>query len=369
MRVQDVYDYPGAGRVHVCEVETGTFSPDGLKNGMVLTVDAEKRRATERNHSATHLLQAGLRKVLGEHVRQMGSYVDPERLRFDFNHFSAMKPEEIKAVEEFVIRNIMEDHPVQVSEKTLEEARALGAMSLFDEKYGETVRVVKMGDVSLELCGGTHVSRTGRIGMFRIVLETSIAAGVRRIEAVTGWQAYKLAHAEHNLLQEVSQQFNIPPEEIVERLDSLSRKVRDQEKEIKRLRTKGIAGVGTDIKKKMKVFMDFEYLTEWVEAESTEELKEKADMYRDILGSAVVVLGAAIDGKGSIVATVTDDIIEKRSLKAGDIAKKLAEQFGGSGGGRPHFAMAGGKNIEKVRDSLTPKSFEATLNTLVVAEE
>jgi len=238
--VKDGRDYPNAGRVHLCEIGQGTVSLEKLASHPArLAIDIEKRRSTERNHSATHLLQAGLRRVLGSHVRQSGSAVDSERLRFDFNHFSALTSEEIEEVEEFVNRSIMKDYPVTVIQTTLEEARSIGAMSLFEEKYGEVVRLLKMDEISLELCGGTHVTRTGRIGPFRIVSESSVAAGIRRIEAVTGFKAWQSIRKEHALFREMSRILNVPPDEISERVESLTLKVRDLEKQIKRIKAGG----------------------------------------------------------------------------------------------------------------------------------
>ncbi len=274
------------------------------------------------NHSSTHLLQAALQEVLGAHVRQTGSYVDPERLRFDFNHFAGMKPEEIEEVEKIVNTNIIEDYPVETSEKSIDDARALGAMSLFDEKYGETVRVVKMGDVSLELCGGTHVSRMGRIGAFRIVSESSVAAGIRRIEAVTALRAYEMAKTERKLVQAIGQDLNIPAGGILKRIGDLSVKVREMEKEIKRLKTEGAFGGGEDILSNEVNIDGIKVVFGRIEANDANELKTMADTVRAKIGSGVGVLGAAINGKVSIVAAVTDDIIVKRSLKAGDIVKE-----------------------------------------------
>jgi alanyl-tRNA synthetase len=224
-------------------------------------------------------------------------------------------------------------------------------MSLFEEKYGDTVRVVSMGNVSLELCGGTHVSRTGRIGTFIILSESSVAAGIRRIEAVTGLNAYRTARAERNLLHSVSQNLNTLPENIVDRIEGLSLKIRELEKEIKRLRTESAFG-GDDILSKAVNVDGIKVAFGRIAARNAEELKTAADKVREKIGSGVGVLGAEIDGKVSIVVTVTDDMIQKRSLKAGDIVKIIAELIGGSGGGRPHMAMAGGKDVTKLDSAL-----------------
>jgi len=347
LRVKDVRDYPQGGRAHICGVESGTFSVDSLMNAPArLSVNSEQRRDTERNHSATHLLQAGLQKVLGKHVRQSGSYVDSEQLRFDFNHFSAVTPGELARVEEFVNRAVIGNHPVTIMQSALDEARSMGAMSLFEEKYGDIVRVVKIDAISLELCGGTHVRNTGDIGLFRIVSESSVAAGIRRIEAVTGMHSYTLAAAEHGILQEVNRRLNASPQEITERIDSLLMRIRDLEKEIKRLRTDGAFGGIRDILSNVVDVKGVKVAFGRMKAADGNELKAFADTIRERLGSGVGVLGAAINGKVSIVATVTDDLIKQRSLRAGDIVKKVAGAVGGTGGGRPHLAMAGGKDVE-----------------------
>jgi len=352
LRVTDLYDSRASGRVHICTVAEGAFSSESLTGGPAkLAIDSEKRRDTERNHSSTHLLQAALRKVLGDHVRQSGSAVDPERLRFDFNHFSGVTREEIDTVEEHVNRWIVGNYPVSVMETSLEDARGMGAMSLFDEKYGDTVRMVKMGDVSLELCGGTHVSGTGNIGLFRIISESSVAAGIRRIEAVTGMNAYRIARGEHDLVSDLSRRLNAPAENIGERVDALSERIRELEKEVKRLRTQGVFS-GDDLVSGAVEVDGVTVVSGRLDVADANELKEAADTVRDKIKSGVGVLGAAINGKVSIVVTVTDDIIQKRSLKAGDIVRKIAEKVGGSGGGRPHMAMAGGKNPEKLDDAL-----------------
>jgi len=353
LSVVDVYDSPGAGRVHVCSVGEGEFSAGVFADApATLAIDAEKRRATERHHTATHLLQAGLQRTLGYHVRQSGSAVDPERLRFDFNHFSGLKPEEIAEVEEFVNRAVLEDFPLTIRETTLDEARKLGAMSLFDEKYGEIVRLVQIGDISRELCGGTHVSATGRIGLFRIVSESSVAAGIRRIEAVAGMRSIELAGKERTVVSILNRELNTSTDELPERVRSLSERIRALEKDIKRLKTEGAFG-GADILSRTEKVAGVTVAFSRMDVEDTNELKTAADAVREKLGSGVGVIGSAMNGKVSIVVTVTDDLIGTRGLRAGDIVKKIAGIVGGSGGGRPHLAMAGGKNVSKLDEALS----------------
>jgi len=351
--VKDVRDYARVGRAHICAAEQGEFSIDAFNSSpALLSIEAEKRRSTERNHSATHLLQAGLRKVLGDHIRQSGSYVDSKRLRFDFNHFSALKPEEIAEVEEFVNLAVIENHPVSITESSLDEARSMGAMSLFEKQYGDTVRVVKMGDISLELCGGTHVANTGRIGLFRIESESSVAAGIRRIEAVTGMRSYELSRNERDILTEIRSRLNARTEDVIERIDSLISNTRTLEKEMKRIKTEGTFGGSTDILSNAVDVDGVKVAFGRLEVADAGELKTFADSVRDKLGSGVGVLGAAINGKATIVVTVTDDVISKHSLKAGDIVREIAPHIEGSGGGRPHMAMAGGKKISALDEAL-----------------
>jgi alanyl-tRNA synthetase len=352
LRVTDVRDFPGVGRVHFAEVAEGSFFPAALSAGPCrLAIDTGRRNDIRKNHSATHLLQAGLRSILGTHVRQSGSSVDPERLRFDFNHFSGLSAEEIEAVEEFVTRAIISDYLVECTEMPIEEARSLGAMSLFDEKYGEIVRVLTMGDISREFCGGTHVGRTGEIGPFRILSESSVAAGIRRIEAITGLRAYDLMRREHRAVQELGRKLNAAPDDFAERIDAFSAKIRELEKQVRKLKSGGVFGAGDFLSGAVELD-GFRVAAGRVEAENVDELKSMADAVREKIGSGVGVLGAEIEGKASIVVVVTDDLISKKSLKAGDIVKRVAAAVGGSGGGRPHMAMAGGKDPAKLEEAL-----------------
>ncbi|MFC1511766.1 alanine--tRNA ligase [Candidatus Latescibacterota bacterium] len=351
--VEDVAEYPDAGRVHRCRVREGTFDAGLLERDVYLHIDPIRRENIMRNHSATHLLQAALQQVLGPHVRQSGSYVDNKRLRFDFNHFSAMTSEEIELVERKVYWWVMNDMKVDVQQMGIDEARATGAMSLFDEKYGETVRVVSVGDISKELCGGTHVSRTGQIGMFRIVSESSVAAGIRRIEAVTGGEVYELSRQDREFVTTVSQSLTVPPNKDLAyaQIGRLWGTIKELQSENKKLRTEGSGG-------------DFVFLREAVTVDGVRvasgrvtvnesgELKEIADTVRARLKSGVGVIGAVVDGKVSIVVMVTDDVIQKRGLKAGDLIKDIAGSVGGSGGGRPHLAQAGGRDPSKLDEAL-----------------
>jgi alanyl-tRNA synthetase len=355
LTVEEVAEIPGAGRVHRCRVADGVFDATKLVTGAFLEIDYIRRRDTERNHSATHLLQAALRQVLGDHVRQSGSYVDSERLRFDFNHFAGMKPDEIARVEERVTMSVMQAAHVEIHFMSLDEARSLGAMSLFDEKYGEVVRMVKMGDISKELCGGTHVSNTGKIGPFRIVSESSVAAGIRRIEAVTGIRAYEMARADRNYVKAVSESLKTPHDagQAIAQIERLQTAVRECQTEIKRLKTEGPASGGLDFLADALDIAGVKVAAGRVPVGNAGELKDLADTVRAKLGSGVGVLGAEIEGKVSVVVTVTDDVIEKYGIKAGDLVKDIAGIVGGSGGGRPHMAQAGGKDPSKLDEALS----------------
>jgi len=352
--IKDVYDRIGVGRVHVCDI-SGKKIDTGIieKSEALLSIDKAKRQNTERNHTSTHLLQAALQKVLGEHVRQSGSAVDNERLRFDFNHFSALSQEEISLVEKMVNSAVIENMPVTVISTTLEEARKMGAMSLFDEKYGESVRLVTAGDFSKELCGGTHVNSTGRIGLFKIVSESSVAAGIRRIEAITGLNAYDKASWEHSIISNLSHKLNVSPEQIPERVETFGEKIKELEKEIRRIKTQGVTSDGAGLYEKAAEIKGIKTAYGVISASDTDEIKTVADNIRDRLKSGAVILGSVINEKVVIVATVTDDIVKSRSLKAGDIVRKIAEKVGGSGGGKPNFAMAGGKDAEKLESAIS----------------
>ncbi len=316
-------------------------------------IDVPQRGDLSKNHTATHLLHASLRQVLGDHVKQAGSLVSPTRLRFDFTHFSPVKPSELKQIETLVNEKIRENIPVETKITTMEEGIKQGAIAIFEEKYGEKVRMVVIDGFSKELCGGVHVHSTGEIGLFKIVSETSIAAGMRRIEAVTGEGALRYAQENENLLLEIQQLMNSPKQELVQQISKLKESVKEMEKEGKSLRQK-LANMRykKDVQKIQKI-RDISVLTQDVEGLTNSELRELADSLKQRIGSGIVVLGSSEEKKVFLVASVTKDLTKR--IKANEIIKKIAPLIGGGGGGRPDFAQAGGTKpdqLTKVLDQI-----------------
>jgi alanyl-tRNA synthetase len=299
-----------------------------------------------KNHTATHLLHASLRQILGDHVKQAGSLVSPERLRFDFTHFSPVKSSELRQIETLVNEKIRNDIPVRTKITTMEGGIEEGAIAIFEEKYGESVRMVTIGEFSKELCGGVHVHSTGEIGLFKIVSETSIAAGMRRIEAITGEAALLHVQEEGNLLHEILQLMNSPKKELVEQIGKLKSSVRELEKDNKSLRQK-LANIRyqKDTQQIQKI-QDISVLTQEVEGLSMNELRELADSLKQKLGSGIVVLGASEKKKAFIVISVTKNLTDR--IKANDLIDEVAPFIGGGGGGRPDFAQAGGTKPDQI---------------------
>lgn len=315
-----------------------------------LTVDDETRQATEANHSGTHLLQAALKTVLGEHVKQSGSLVDSERLRFDFTHFSRIEEGELRRVETLVNRMIRANVPVETAVMPLDEAVKTGATAVFDEKYGETVRVVEMTGFSSELCGGTHVARTGDIGFFKIVQESAVAAGVRRIEAVTGKKAVEYAQRVENELRETAGLLKIGLLETSERTEKLLRRERELEKEIESLKGKLAAKDSGDLMGRVRNLNGVDILSAVVEASDAKTLRDFGDKLRDRLRSGIILLGSRSEGKAMLLCIVTKDLTKR--YHAGNIIKAVAPVVGGSGGGRPDMAQAGGQKPEFLEKAL-----------------
>ncbi|MBA2506328.1 MAG: alanine--tRNA ligase [Thermoleophilaceae bacterium] len=311
-------------------------------------VDRETRLATEANHTATHLLHAALRERLGAHVRQAGSYVGPDKLRFDFTHGERLSPEEVADVEARVSEWVAQGHPVEAVLTSKDEAERLGAMALFGEKYGDVVRMVEIDEVSRELCGGTHVFGTGEVGLFHLTAETSSASNVRRIEAVTGREGAQAFRAHTGELREIASILKVPERDAVEAVRKLSERVRElskkapkrDDRELAESLVAGAADVGG-----LKV------VTEVVEGPDPKELLALADRVRQTLGDAAVVLGAAVEGKANLVATFAPAVVE-RGAKAGDVIRATAEMVGGGGGGRDTIAQAGGKDPGKLPEAL-----------------
>ncbi len=333
--------------VHVCEVVTGLIEKG---TQATIKVDAERRQQIILNHTATHLLQAALQKMLGGHVKQAGSLVTPERLRFDFTHFSALSTEELRAIEAEVNQQIRINAQVESQEMSADAAREAGAMALFGEKYGDVVRVVNIGDYSMELCGGTHVSAGGDIGLFRILSEGGIAAGVRRIEAVTGATALAQVQQQQQTLQRLADLVKSDPQKLESRLQKLLEQQKETEKELEQLQAKSNADSSGKLIDQVQLVEGVKLLAVKIPGTDGKGLREFSDQLRDKLGSGVLVLVAAADNKVSLLVAVTKDLTAR--VKAGDLIKPLAEIVGGRGGGRPELAQAGGSDTDKIEELL-----------------
>ena len=314
-------------------------------------VDCARRQDTARNHSATHLLHRALKEVLGDHVNQAGSLVEPDRLRFDFTHYTAVTPEELRRIEELVNGAVMSNLPIDIFETSLSKAKEMGAAALFGEKYGKEVRVVKMGDYSLELCGGTHLTSTAEVGLFKIVNETSIGAGLRRIEAVTGPGVLKVLEAKEEQLQEIGAVVKCSVHELVRRVEALVQQNKALEQEIEALRGKLARSEVQEILAKVKQVNGVPVLASVVAAPDMDHLRSMVDMLRDKMGAGVILLGSVAGEKVNLVAAVTKDLLG-RGLHAGNLVKEIAKMVGGGGGGRPDMAQAGGKDPAKLQEAI-----------------
>ncbi|WP_038899892.1 alanine--tRNA ligase [Dickeya dadantii] len=314
-------------------------------------VDHVRRDRIRLNHSATHLLHAALRQVLGEHVAQKGSLVNDSYLRFDFSHPEAMKPEQIRQVEDIVNTQIRRNLPVETDVMALDAARAKGAMALFGEKYEENVRVLSMGDFSIELCGGTHARRTGDIGLFRIVSESGTAAGIRRIEAVTGENAIVALHHQNDLLHEVTQLVKGDSNNLADKVRSLLERTRGLEKELQQLKEQQAAQESSSLSSKAKDINGVKLLVTQLSNVEPKLLRTMVDDLKNQLGSAVIVLSTVADGKVSLIAGVTKELTDR--VKAGELIGFVANQVGGKGGGRPDMAQAGGSDVDALPSALT----------------
>lgn len=320
-------------------------------NKVKASVDESRRRATARNHTATHLLHAALREVLGEHVLQAGSYVSGDRLRFDFSHHSPVSDSELCEVEDLVTKWVLDDLDVKAETMPISEARKIGAIALFGEKYGSDVRVVRIGDVSSEFCGGTHIGRTGRIGLVKIISESPVAAGIRRIEAVTGTSVLSYMRSNDEILDNTVRVLKCVREEIPAKVSRLQRDVKELEKEIESLMLKAASsGVHHLINQAAEV-NGAKVVVGGVDGLDEHAIRELADRIRGKLDSGVVVLGSRFDEKVLFVAMVTKDLIEQ-GVRAGDIVKVAAKITGGGGGGRPDMAQAGGKDVSRLDEAL-----------------
>ncbi len=338
-------------------VHTGIVKEGEISEGMKVTleVDGERRRAIQRNHCATHLLHKALQDRLGDHVRQKGSYVGPDRLRFDFTHFEAISDEELQDIENLVNRNVLENIPLSTRVVSLEEAMADGAMALFGEKYDEEVRMVEVAGVSKELCGGTHTETTDEVGLFKIVATSSVAAGVRRIEAVTGPAALEYLGARERLLKETSRMLKIPAAELPARVEKLLEQVKTLERELRAARESTTARAAASLLSGLREVAGTRVLASRVEVASPGELRSMVDRFKQELKSGVIVLGAEVKGKAALIVGVTDDLADK--FDARRIIEPLAELLGGKGGGRADMAQAGGPNADTLDDAVE-KAYE-----------
>lgn len=320
----------------------GVLKQGSIKVGDSLSasVEAENRHAIMLNHSATHLLHAALRTVLGDHVTQKGSLVNAERLRFDFSHSAPISEDNVRRIEMLVNAQILQNHAVVKEVMSIDQAMEKGAMALFGEKYGEQVRVVTMGEFSTELCGGTHVQRTGDIGLFKLVAETGIAAGVRRVEAVTGMGALNYVEREETVLRQICEQLKTGADGALDRVQQLVANGRALEKELEQLKGKLASAAGSDMAAEAVDINGIKLLVKQLDGFNSKTLRDTVDQLKNKLGSAVVVLASVEGDKVSLVAGVTQDLTGK--FKAGDVVNMVARQVGGKGGGRPDMAMAGG---------------------------
>lgn len=333
--------------VHRCQLISGLFIKEHLKN-LVAEVDQKQRSATMRNHSATHLLHAALRKILGEHVQQQGSRVSPEGLRFDFTHHKGVLPEEVGWIEDLVNEEIMANRKVSMEISSPEKAKSQGAMALFGEKYGDKVRVVSMGDFSKELCGGTHTEATGQIGCFKITSESSIASGIRRIEAVSGMGALELWKREQHLLNSVVQQYKTKPGDLLKKLQEQQDNSKKLEKDLFSAREDLIKFQVDELLRGAKLSKEkAQFLITALDSTkfTINTHKILMDQIMDKVSTGAVVFTHVDGGNLTILVGVSKDLQGK--IKAGDLAKHLGEVAGGRGGGRPDRAQAGSKHVEK----------------------
>jgi alanyl-tRNA synthetase len=346
LRVLDTFRV-GAAIGHRVRVEAGTLEGRPVLSG---EVEAARRRAVMRNHTATHLLHAALREVVGTHVKQAGSLVAPDRLRFDFSHFTGMSERALTDVESLVNAKVLEDLAVETDVREIEDALRSGAMALFGEKYGERVRVVRIGDFSLELCGGTHVARSGEIGLIKLTGERGVAAGTRRVEAISGEASLHRFREEDALVRALAGLASTPREELLAELGKRLDQVKAMQRELDQLRRQGIQERAAEGVENAEIVEGIRFFARRVDGVAKEEARHLADTLRRKLGSGVVVLGRAEEGKASILVAVTEDLTDR--LPAGDLVREMASIIGGGGGGRKDMAEAGGKDAARLDEAL-----------------
>ncbi len=339
---------PAAGLiVHHVEVRQGSV---GVGDAVHAEIDVARRSAVRRNHTATHLLHAALREVVGTHVKQAGSLVAPDRLRFDFTHFAALSDEALADIESLVNRKVLENLEVETEVLDIDEALSRGAMALFGEKYGQRVRTVRMGDFSLELCGGTHTDSTAEVGLVKLVGERGVASGTRRVEALSGEASLSRFRTEHDLVRTLEEQLSVPGEKVLEELERRAQAARRVKRELEKQRVGGLRQQLLDQARNAPEVAGVKLLTARADGLEGPETRELADVLRGALGSGVAVLGRAGADKASILVAVTKDLTDK--IRAGDLVRTLGKVIGGSGGGRPDMAEAGGKDPARLDEAL-----------------
>ncbi|EIJ78978.1 alanyl-tRNA synthetase [Bacillus methanolicus PB1] len=348
VQVNDVQKAPNGQHLHRAVIKEGT-----IKKGQHVkaAINTRSRGKIIKNHTATHLLHQALKDVLGDHVNQAGSFVGPDRLRFDFSHFGQIQPDELEKIETIVNEKIWRNIDVEIDYKPIDEAKAMGAMALFGEKYGDIVRVVQVGDYSLELCGGCHVPNTSVIGLFKIVSESGIGAGTRRIEAVTGEAAYQLLNEQIGILKDAATKLKTSPRDVSARIDSLLAEMKQLQRENESLSAKLGNIEARSLASSVKEVNGVKFIAAKVQAADMNNLRNMADDLKQKLGSLIVVLASVHDEKVNIIAGITKDLIEK-GYHAGKLVKEVATRCGGGGGGRPDMAQAGGKDPNKVDGAL-----------------
>jgi len=351
VRIEDCKKSQEGYHIHVGTVEQGLIE---VKSPVTAEIDAERRKAIARNHTATHLLHTALRNNLGSHVAQAGSYVDDQRLRFDFTHFEPVPEEVLSLIEDEVNSKVLEDLPVTVEEMPLEEARRRGAIALFGEKYSDIVRVVKAGNYSAELCGGTHMTSTAGIGFVKIIGETGIAAGTRRIEAVTGFSSLKYFKEKEAMLKEAAAVLKTAPQDLLKKIEALNNEVKAAHKELEELRNKLVESKIDEILSRAEKVNDIILITAKFDKMDMDTLRNTADTLKNKINQdvGIIVLASVLEGKVSFVAAATKSAVAK-GLHAGNIIKEAAKVTGGGGGGRPDMAQAGGKDPSKIDAAFT----------------
>jgi len=346
-QVQHTKKHPSGAFLHIGRVDKGNFR---INSRVHAIVDEERDLNTRLNHSATHLMHAALRKVLGEHVAQKGSLVEKHYLRFDFSHPKPVTLEQLQVIEDLVNEQIRANLKVETRLMNIDDAMKSGAMALFGEKYGEEVRVLSMGEFSVELCGGTHVNRTGDIGLFKITSESGVAAGVRRIEAVTGTDAEQYIRNKEETLAVIAQTLKANPDQVVTKVEQLAKQNRELEKELDQLKAKLASAKGDDLQDEVQEINGVKVLATVLDGADAKSLRETMDRLKDKLGSAVIVLGSTEGDKVNLVAGVTKDLTNR--FHAGKLIGEVAEKVGGKGGGRPDMAQAGGRDPSGLEQAL-----------------